>query len=85
MIVYGILLQFYMMNGNNGQPLSGLSDTYKNFVTGSILKLGGVAIPNYVWFALVMIAVMWFIWNKTTRQEHVCLGLQPRSSQCFRC
>ena len=66
LIVYGILLMFIMLNGNNGQPLSGLDDSFKTFVTGSIIKIGGVPIPNYVWYALVIIVLMWFIWNKTT-------------------
>lgn len=81
LIVYGILLQFYMMNGNNGQPLSGLSDTYKNFVTGSILHIGTVSIPNYVWFSLVMIAGMWFIWNKTTFGKNMfAVGSNPEAA-----
>ena len=48
LIVYGLLLMYIMINGNNGQPLSGLDDSFKTFVTGSILEIGGVAIPNYV-------------------------------------
>ena len=47
LIVYGILLMYIMINGNNGQPLSGLDQSFKDFVTGSILKIGGVPIPNY--------------------------------------
>ena len=38
LITYGAILMFFMSNDNNGQPLSGLSDTYKNFVTGSMLR-----------------------------------------------
>ena len=33
---------------------------------GSILSIDGTAIPNYVWFAIALTAIMWFIWNKTT-------------------
>ena len=54
-----------MINGNNGQPLSGLDQSFKDFVTGSVIKIGGVPIPNYVWYACFIIALMWFIWNKT--------------------
>lgn len=66
LIVYGVLLMYVMINGNNGQPLSGLDASYKRFVTGSILSIGRVPIPNYVWYACIIIALMWFIWNKTT-------------------
>ena len=46
LITYGAILMFFMSNGNNGQPLSGLSDTYKNFVTGSMIKFqNNVSIP----------------------------------------
>jgi methyl-galactoside transport system permease protein len=70
LITYGVLLMFLMVNGNNGQPISGLDDSFKTFVTGSLLskigiKIGTVQIPNYVLFALVIVIVMWFVWNKT--------------------
>ncbi len=66
LIVYGTCLLYYMLNGNNGQPISGLSDKYTNFVKGTILpKFGGQSIPNYVIYALIVLAIMWFIWNKT--------------------
>lgn len=55
LIVYGILLMYIMLNGNNGQPLSGLDKSFKNFVTGSFLKIRGVPIPNYVWYACVVV------------------------------
>lgn len=66
LVVYGSLLMFVMVNGNNGQPLSGLDDSYKKFISGSILKIKGVPIPNYVWYGIIVVAIMWFIWNKTT-------------------
>ena len=45
LITYGIILWFFALNGNNGQPISGLSEQYKNFVGGTMFRLGGVAIP----------------------------------------
>ena len=66
LIVYGILLMYIMLNGNNGQPLSGLDDSFKTFVTGSVVKFFGVPIPNYVWYACIVVVFMWFMWNKTT-------------------
>ena len=66
LIVYGLLLMYIMLNGNNGQPISGLDKSFKIFVTGSFVSLFGVPIPNYVWFACAVVIIMWFIWNKTT-------------------
>ena len=66
LITYGIILWFFALNGNNGQPISGLSREYKDFVGGAMFRLGGVAVPRYVLYALILTVVMWFIWNKTT-------------------
>ena len=65
LITYGIILWFFGLNGNNGQPISGLSREYKNAVGGCMFRLGNVAVPKYVLFAVFLTIVMWFIWNKT--------------------
>ena len=81
LIVYGALLMYIMINGNNGQPLSGLDVSFKNFVTGSFLSIGGVAIPNYVWYGLIVVALMWFIWNKTTFGKNMfAVGSNPEAA-----
>ena len=81
LIVYGALLMYIMINGNNGQPLSGLDISFKNFVTGSFLSIGGVAIPNYVWYGLIVVALMWFIWNKTTFGKNMfAVGSNPEAA-----
>ena len=66
LITYGIILWFFNLNGNNSQPISGLSDEYKTFVNGEMFRLGNVAVPRYVAYAVVLVGIMWFIWNKTT-------------------
>ncbi len=65
LIVYGILL-IYLMNGNNnGQSISGLDSSYTDLISGSILSIGTTAIPNFVWYSIVITVIMWFVWNKT--------------------
>lgn len=66
LITYGIILWFFALNGNNGQPISGLSQEYKDFVGGTMFRLGGVSVPWYVLYAILLTVLMWFIWNKTT-------------------
>ena len=66
LIVYTLLLLYVQQGNNKGMAISNLDASYTDFVKGSILSIGGTAIPNYVWFAIVLTAVMWFIWNKTT-------------------
>ena len=65
LITYGIILWFFGLNGNNGQPFSGLDKQYKEFVGGELFRLGGVAVPMYVLYAVILVGIIWFIWNKT--------------------
>lgn len=81
LIVYGILLMYIMINGNNGQPLSGLDSSFKNFVSGSVVKLFGTPIPNYVWYACIIVVIMWFIWNKTSFGKNMfAVGSNPEAA-----
>ena len=65
LITYGIILWFFGLNGNNGQPFSGLDKQYKEFVGGELFRLGGVAVPMYVLYAVILVGIIWFVWNKT--------------------
>ncbi|MCC2826059.1 galactose/methyl galactoside ABC transporter permease MglC [Laedolimicola ammoniilytica] len=81
LIVYGCLLMYIMINGNNGQPLSGLDQSFKDFVTGSHLSVAGVPIPNYVFYAIVVVIFMWFMWNKTTFGKNMfAVGSSPEAA-----
>ncbi len=82
LIVYGLCLVYYNSNGNNGQPISGLSEAYRNFVTGSILpRFGTITIPNYVLYAVIVFVLMWFIWNKTTFGKNMfAVGSNPEAA-----
>ena len=86
LIVYGLLLEFYMLNGNNGQPLSGLSDTYRNFITGTMFSIPtgngqSVAVPWYVLYAVLLVIIMWFVWNKTTFGKSMfAVGSNPEAA-----
>lgn len=81
LIVFGSLLMYIMINGNNGQPLSGLDDSFKKFVTGSVLSVGAIPIPNYVWYAIIIVIAMWFIWNKTSFGKNMfAVGSNPEAA-----
>lgn len=71
LIMYTSLLIFVQMGQSKGQAISNLTESYREFVTGTLVQFnlsgGAVAgIPNYVWYALALTALMWFLWNKTT-------------------
>ena len=81
LIVYGFLLMYLMLGNNNGQSISGLDAGYTAFISGSILSVDGTPIPNYVWYALVITAIMWFIWNKTTFGKNMfAVGSNPEAA-----
>ena len=82
LITYGIILWFFALNGNNGQPISGLSVEYKNAVGGEMFRLGGVAVPRYVLYAALLTILMWFIWNKTTFGKNMfAVGSNPEAAR----
>ena len=66
LITYGALLIYLMQGTNNGQSISGLDPKYTDFITGSLFKIGGTSVPNYVLYAIIITAIMYFIWNKTS-------------------
>ena len=65
LIIYGVLLMYLMSGNNNGQSISGLSDSYTRFINGSFISLGKTPIPNYVWYSIIITVIMWIVWNKT--------------------
>ena len=69
LIVFGLVLMFLMLGGNNGQTLSGLDDSYLEFVRGTLFTIkqgnGEVTVPRYVLYSVILTALMWVVWNKT--------------------
>ena len=68
-------------SNNNGQSVSGLDSSYTDFITGSILSIGSTPIPNFVWYAIVVTLIMWFIWNKTSFGKNMfAVGSNPEAA-----
>ena len=65
LIVFGAVLMYLMIGTNNGQTISGLDSSYTEFIRGTLFTIGGVAVPKYVLYSLILTAIMWVIWNKT--------------------
>lgn len=65
LITFGLILMYLMIGTNNGQTLSGLDSSYTDFVKGKLFTIGGVDVPKYVLYAVILTAIMWIIWNKT--------------------
>lgn len=81
LIAYGGLLMYLMIGNNNGQSLSGLDSRYTSFIKGSFISLGNTPIPNYVWYSVIITAVIWFIWNKTPFGKNMfAVGSNPEAA-----
>jgi len=80
LILYGAVLMYVQLGTNGGGPISGLTDSYKNVVKGTII-IGGTAIPYYVFYAAIAAFIMWFIWNKTTLGKNMyAVGANPEAA-----
>lgn len=65
LILFGAVLMYLMIGTNNGQTLSGLDSSYTEFIRGTWFTVGGVAVPKYVLYSLILTVIMWVVWNKT--------------------
>lgn len=65
LIIFGTILMYLMIGTNNGQTLSGLDSSYTDFIRGTLFTIGGVAVPKYILYSLIITVLMWVIWNKT--------------------
>jgi len=66
LIVYTLLLLYVQQGANGGMAISNLDSSYTAAVKGELFSIGGTSVPRYVLYAVILAAVMWFIWNKTT-------------------
>ncbi len=66
LVIFGIILLYLQFGSNGGQTLSGLDESYVNFVSGPLFRISGIAIPRYVLYSIILTFIMWVIWNKTT-------------------
>ncbi len=81
LIVYGVLLIYLMIGTNNGQSISGLDSSYTKFITGSLFSIKKTPLPNFVLYALIITALMWFIWNKTKFGKNMfAVGSNPEAA-----
>ncbi len=66
LITYGLILLYLGRGTNNGQTLSSMLGSYRNVVAGTLFKIGNTSVPMYVLYAIILVVIMWIVWNKTT-------------------
>ena len=65
LIIFGAILLYLQIGNNGGQTLSGLDSSYLNFISGPLFTVGGIAVPKYVLYSIIIAVIMWIVWNKT--------------------
>ena len=66
LVIFGATLLYLQIGSNGGQTLSGLDESYVSFISGPLFRVAGIPVPKYVLYAIIITALMWVIWNKTT-------------------
>ena len=66
LVIFGATLLYLQIGNNGGQTLSGLDESYVSFISGPLFRVAGIPVPKYVMYAIIITALMWVIWNKTT-------------------
>ena len=66
LIIFGITLLYLQLGGGGGQTLSGLDRSYTDFVSGTLFRIGDIAVPRYVLYSVILTFIIWVIWNKTS-------------------
>jgi len=80
LMLYGTVLWYVHLGSNGGNPISGLTDEFKELVKGSV-PICGIPIPYFVFYAIAAAAIIWFIWNKTTLGKNMyAVGANPEAA-----
>lgn len=81
LLIYAISLQYITFGTNDGKPIGGLRPDFVNVVTGTFFKIGNVNIQYLVLYAIIITAVMWFVWNKTKIGKNMfAVGSNPEAA-----
>lgn len=78
LITYGLYLTL-----SNAAQISNLDASYtSDLVIKPMFRLGNTPVMSYVAFAIIVTAIMWFIWNKTTFGKNMfAVGSNPEAAK----
>lgn len=64
LISYGLCLQYFNQVCDSN-PLSGFDDVFNQFCKGTV-KVGGISLSYLMFYAIIVVLIMWVVWNRTT-------------------
>lgn len=77
LMIYGLILIYVGFGTNQGAPIGGLDRGYVNFVNSGP-SIGGLLLPNVMFYAVIITIIMWFVWNKTRFGKNMfAVGCNP--------
>ncbi len=80
LIVYAGTLAYIKLGTNAGKPIGGIRDDFNELITGGV-NLMGVKVQYIVFYAIAMMVLMWFIWNKTVIGKNMfAVGCNPEAA-----
>lgn len=80
LIAYGLIQAYINANPNGPQPIGQLSKPYSDFVNAKV-PFFGAQFPLLALYALVVVAIMWVVWNKTELGKNMfAIGGNPEAA-----
>lgn len=80
LIAYGLIQAYINANPNGPQPIGQLSKPYSDFVNAKVPFFGS-QFPLLALYALVVVAIMWVVWNKTELGKNMfAIGGNPEAA-----
>lgn len=81
MIMLNGVVLWYLTQGNQGgAPIGGAMAAYREVIIGTVI-IFGTPVQYFVFYAIIAVAVMWFIWNKTRLGKNMyAVGANPEAA-----
>src|SRR5690625_2049052 len=80
LIVYGITSTYFDRSPLAAQPIGGLDQRFIKMAQG-FFRVGTIQIPYIIFYALIVIGLVWFLWNKTKIGKNMyAIGGNPEAA-----
>ena len=80
LIIYGVTSTYFDRPPLGAQPIGGLDPRYTKMAQG-FFKIGNIQIPYIIFYALAIMLLVWFLWNKTRIGKNMyAIGGNPEAA-----
>ncbi|MBE6948595.1 MAG: beta-methylgalactoside transporter [Ruminococcaceae bacterium] len=64
LMLYGVMLIYFELGTYKSSSIAHLNSEYKGMIINTV-KIGNWAIPNFVWYSIIIGLLVWIIWKYT--------------------